>query len=218
MTELFSEDPALKLFAHRFSSPHFDPTKVRPTISPTQLRPTTPQSSLQMAQAEPDSPPSRSIEVNTISPKRPLPVEDFEDELNPPRKHARGESPLKSAAGRRLDQQKRSQHVNGGSTGQAQYMSQPPPPPLAREILFLLSIIPKATTYDATRLDPAEMVKLISKIPLPSTSDPRASQYPSSAPMPPVAQPYLAQPSYLGTWELVAARFARPFSSNYPPS
>lgn len=84
------------------------------------------------------------------SPKRPLPVDDFEESLNPPRKIQRGESPLKGAAGRRLGEQRRVQAT-----------------PLARDVSFILGLIPPASTYTIPRFSAANMVRLIRDTPVP---------------------------------------------------
>jgi cleavage stimulation factor subunit 3 len=114
MAELFPEDPELSLFASRYSEDSFNPTALRPIISPTfQRRPKSAvMQSIEHAPSIQDSPrpvfnaSPRPQYINTTnSPKRPFP-DDFESELNPPRKLARGESPLKGAAGRRLNEQK----------------------------------------------------------------------------------------------------------------
>lgn len=94
--------------------------------------------------------------VNINSPKRPL---DDGDDNGQPRKLARGESPaLKGAAGRRLDAARRNLAVSG-NTPIAQG-----PAPLAREINFLLSIIPAAHTYTETRFKPEAMVNMLRNI------------------------------------------------------
>lgn len=115
MAELFPEDPKLSLFADRYRGDGFDPTAIRPVISPAfQRRPkiANVMQSIEHASSVPDSPrptyevsPRPQYIQTTNSPKRPFP-EDFEDNLNRPRKLARGESPLKGAAGRRLHEQK----------------------------------------------------------------------------------------------------------------
>lgn len=169
MSDLYPEDPTLKHFIHRYASPTFDPTAMRPIISPSQTRPKL-LPSIEGPPSHQSSPPSQYLNVFN-SPKRPFPSDDFDDDINRPKKVARGESPLKGAAGRRLDQQKRIQQVNGGSSGQGYYMPQPPPPPpLPREVAFLLSIIPRASTYKESRLDPAKMVNLIRETPLPPSN------------------------------------------------
>lgn len=84
----------------------------------------------------------------TASPKRPLGFDD--EDLNPSKRLARGVSPLKGAAGRRLDQQRRNQASA-----------------LHRDITFLLGILPPAYSYDAPRLNPAGIVSLLQGTPLP---------------------------------------------------
>lgn len=177
MSDLFPEDPTLWSFSQRFTHEGFDPTAIRLIISPsTQARPRM-MPSIEAVSA-PNSPPYQLAQPAN-SPKRPLPFEEVDAEALRPRKFARGESPLKGAAGRRLDQQKRSrlpneivQHEGQNNT----YML--PPPMLPREVLFLLSIIPKASTYHATRFKPEEMVKLIRDTHIPSSVNQSRGQLP----------------------------------------
>lgn len=207
MTELFPEDPSLRLFSSRFTHPIFDPTAIRPMLSATQARPKLappPPPPAQVTSLLPDpsmnrdqspsttAPPPRAydqpqpttnaaIPQQTNSPKRPLPS-DFENDADPsgPRKLPRGESPLKGAAGRRLDAQKRAAAAAaaaaaaGGSIGAGSGSAMggmaglpPPPPPLPKHISFLLSIIPGAATYNATRFNPEGMVELLRKTNVP---------------------------------------------------
>ncbi|KUJ10730.1 Suf-domain-containing protein [Mollisia scopiformis] len=163
MAEVFPEDPKLLRFASRYNSEGFDPTAVRLIISPsTQMRPKTLMQSIEGQPSMPHSPvymPEASRSPRPVpmplhatnSPKRPFPVEELENELNPPRKLARGASPLKGAAGRRLDQQKRLQ----GTPGHA------PPFVVPRDITFLLNIIPPASTYNSTKFKPDAIVRLL---------------------------------------------------------
>lgn len=187
MATLFPEDPQLLRFSQRFASPTFDPISVRHIISPrTQMKPVMPSvmPSVEEQQPVPVMPPQQAPVVEqqrlaspaivnsphlanlhtvTNSPKRPL--EDVE-EAPQPRKLARGESPLKGAAGRRLDAARRNLATAGSTPiGQAQG-----PPPLPRGINFLLSIIPAAHTYNATRFKPDVLVNLLrdaAAVPLP---------------------------------------------------
>lgn len=170
MRDLFPEDPMLTLFSRRFIQQGFDPTAIRPIISPaTQARPRA-IPSIEAPPSTQNSPPSRFAHP-TNSPKRPMPFEEPDPEATRPRKLARGESPLKGAAGRRLDQQKRNRQPNEASQYDGLAQSQPPPPPLLpRDVLFLLSIIPKPETYHATRFKPEEMVRLIRETDIPSTA------------------------------------------------
>ena len=97
------------------------------------------------------------------SPKRPF-GEDSDNELNRPRKLARGESPLKGAAGRRLDQQKRLQQTQGVPSWQS---SGPTSFVIQRDVTILLSIIPKAETYTASRFNAEAMVRLLGQTEIP---------------------------------------------------
>jgi len=123
------------------------------------------------------------------SPKRPL--DDGDSDMEHQRKFIRGESPLKGAAGRRVaggGQQTVLGHMSTGSTsGQQQaggaggFMTKnyvpsgaagmPPPqlqqqqpvgpPPLPRDVLFLLSILPNTAQYQAVLFEPNRMVDLL---------------------------------------------------------
>lgn len=174
MAELYPEDPKLAQFSKRFSNEKFDPIAARIIISPAaQLRPkavmqsiekpTSMQNSPRPLLRHPNSPRNQLLHTTTTnSPKRPFPVEDLED-LNPPRKiqrgdqrdFQRGESPLKGAAGRRLDQQRRMQG------GQGPVQSSAPPAPLPTMVTFLLGQIPPAEQYNGNRLNPSALVRLI---------------------------------------------------------
>ena len=169
MRELYPEDLELRHFAQRYVSSGFDPTTVRPIVSPQQVKTKTLiHRSVEGDTSAVDSPPMKLSETAaTNSPKRPLPTEDFED--TQPRKVARGESPLKGAAGRRMDQQKR-QNLNGHAPSSLSQVHLPPPPPLPGHIAFLLSIIPKASTYVDARFDPIKMVELLRDVRLPPTA------------------------------------------------
>lgn len=176
MADLFPEDPTLSHFGRRFESNGFDPVTVRPIISPaTQTRPkgapsTEPSSTTQ------STPPKRVIEMqHAYSPKRHLNADDSDHETNRPRKLARSDSPLKGAAGRRLDQQKRTQqqHHHAPTIHHSGFTHPLPPPPLPRDVLFLLSIIPRADTYPpVTRFKPEEIVRLLRESKLPAAPQP----------------------------------------------
>lgn len=187
MSDLFPEDPALTLFSRRFTQQGFDPTVIRPIISPaTQAKPKTVTSAKPEAEEVLDSPQQRINEIIN-SPKRPLPIDD--DDGSPrPRKVARPESPLKGAAGRRLDQQKRNRQPEVPQYNQpVQHPPPPPPPLLPRDVMFLLSIIPKAETYHATKFSAEQLVKLLRETSIPSSMA-QAPQLPG-APRPPLNQP-----------------------------
>jgi cleavage stimulation factor subunit 3 len=170
MRELFPDDPTLSQFAHRFATSTFDPTTVRPIISPSQARPKS------IAPVEPErsvhgTPTPRYLDApSTNSPKRPYPLDDFDDDdANRPRKFVRAESPLKSVASRRLEQQRRTQHVNGGGPTGGQYRPQPAAAPLPRDVVHLLSIIPPASAYNAGRFSPDKLVDLLRRMDIPSS-------------------------------------------------
>ena len=185
MATLFPEDPHLQRFAQRFAGPTFDPTTVRPIISPrTQMKPTMPSIMPSVEDPLPAIPPQVVAEhhraaspglVNSPrlgnlvpvvnSPKRPL--EDADDNVQP-RKVARGESPLKGAAGRRLDAARRNLASASGNTP----VGVAGPTPLPREINFLLGIIPAAHTYKETRFKAENMVAMLrenARIPMPAS-------------------------------------------------
>lgn len=200
MAKLFPDDPKLSHFSRRFAGSGFDPTALRPIISPaTQTRPkagTAPapiEATNNMTSSQ-RSPP-RPTADRAPSPKRYLPSDESEYENNRPRKIARGESPLKGAAGRRLDQQKRTQqqqhhpHHQGrqGHAGPSMGggMQHPlPPVPLPNKVAFLLSIIPRAETFPPVpRFKPQEVVRLLRDLNLPS-----GNQGPSRSRGPPPQQ------------------------------
>ena len=184
MADLFPSDPKLQRFAARYSSESFDPTAVRPIISPnTQMRPKIIRQSIEQPPQESVVPSPRPLPREIVyreersprptyahitnSPKRAF-VEDSDSELNRPRKLQRGESPLKGAAGRRLDQQKRLQGQSGLTTRT--------PFVIPRDITFLLSIIPRAELYNSSRFNPEAMVRLLSEVDVPDYSEWKARQ------------------------------------------
>jgi len=179
MAELFPEDPKLATFSARYSTDKFDPIAARIIVSPaTQLRPKQLMPSIEQPNSLHNSPrplpyatrhsPHPQFQPSTDSPKRPLAADDFDE---PPRKiqrndfqeFQRGASPLKGAAGRRLDQQRRMQ-----GQGAASYTAAPAP--IARDITFLMSVIPRAETYDYHRINPSKMVNLIRDTAVPDHS------------------------------------------------
>ncbi|ORY58753.1 uncharacterized protein BCR38DRAFT_352545 [Pseudomassariella vexata] len=152
MAEAFPEDPALAHFSARFSSDRFNPIATRVIISPaTQMQSKNIMQSIEQQQQQravttsirgsphPSalaSPKPQFMQPQGVnSPKRPF-IDEPDDYSNPPRKMARGVSPLKGAAGRRLDQQRRA--------GAA------PTAPISRDITFLLGLIPPAHQYDGS--------------------------------------------------------------------
>ncbi|KAB8071606.1 mRNA 3'-end-processing protein rna14 [Aspergillus leporis] len=166
MRELFPEDPTLEQFAHRYANPTFDPTAVRPIISPSQTRPKTAFPTEQPVSRH-GTPSSRYPDASvTNSPKRPL--EDFDDDMSRPRKFIRADSPLKATQRRQLDPQKRSHQVISSQTG-SQFRSQGSHAPLPRDIVYLLSVIPPASAYNAGRFSPEKLVDLIRRIDMPTS-------------------------------------------------
>ncbi|KAI6245014.1 mRNA 3'-end-processing protein RNA14 [Erysiphe necator] len=167
IAELFPDDPKLSRFASRFSGENFDPTAVRLIVSPAaQMKPKVLVQSIEhpniaressVTQYNPEASPRSQYIQNTNSPKRPFPLEDFESDLNRPRKLARGESPLKGAAGRRLDQQRRLQQNQGAPAWQSNSVASTVP----RDVNILLSLIPRAEYYTSTKFNPSAMVRLL---------------------------------------------------------
>jgi cleavage stimulation factor subunit 3 len=179
MAELYPEDPKLLQFSKRFSDEGFDPTAARPIISPSaQMQP---KRTLMQSIEQPSIPvsprpqyqeasPRPQYLQTTNSPKRPFQPDD-ENDFNRPRKLARGESPLKGAAGRRLDQQKRLQNQ-----GTPQWQSNAPPFVIPRDITFLMSIIPRADLYHGGIVSPEALVRLLGQTHVPDFGSWRASQ------------------------------------------
>ena len=143
---------------------------------------------------EPRSPP----EANNIrlgpngpyiaSPKRPF--DDSDNEMPQRNKFMRGESPLKGAAGRRLQTQTGSTLSNmaagGGGSGfmtknyiPTSAAAAPPvpagPTPLPRDISYLLSILPHASLYRSTMFDAHQMVDFLKSVELAGAKDPRTN-------------------------------------------
>lgn len=158
MKDHFPDDPTLSHFSRRFVQPGFDPTAIRPIISTaTQTRPKSIQNS-DIPLPTQVSPPRHGQKAS--SPKRALPLDESDTDAERPRKAARGESPLKGAAGRRLEQQKRNQ--------QPQYdpvLLQPPPPSLPPAIMHVLSNLPRSSHYPINpRFIPHKVVEHVQKM------------------------------------------------------
>lgn len=167
MRELFPENPSLEQFSHRFSAPNFDPTTERPILSASQTRTRT-TFPTEASGPRHESPSAKYQDTSSAnSPKRG--PEEFDDDAGRPRKFVRAESPLKTVQSRRLEQQKRSQQVNGGGQSGAQFKVQASPIPIPRDIVNLLSIIPPASTYNAGRFSPEKLVELLRGIDIPSS-------------------------------------------------
>lgn len=164
MRELYPEDPTLDQFAHRYSTPTFDPMTVRPILSPSQTKPKTLHPAV--APEARGSPLPQHKDAFSSSPKRPYPTDDFDYDSDRPRKFVRAESPLKP--GQRLNQQKRGQQLNGQGSGH--YKPQGSPAPLPRDVVHLLSIIPSASAYNISRLSPEKMVDLLRRVDIPAST------------------------------------------------
>ncbi|KAI9684101.1 MAG: Cleavage stimulation factor subunit 3 [Trizodia sp. TS-e1964] len=170
MTDLFPEDPKLALFTNRYSVGGFEPTSARPIISQLSQMKARILPSIETPISYHNSPPARAAQI-VDSPKRPFQNDESENEGRP-RKLLRGQSPLKGAAGRRLDQQKRNRERYDGPEPQGAPWAQqyaPPPPGIPREVMFLLSIIPKPQLYNATRFKADELVRLLRDTQIPTT-------------------------------------------------
>lgn len=179
MTDSFPEDPSLSHFAARFSSDRFNPITARVIISPAaQMRPKHIMQSVEHVPTSVRGSPHPSVLVDrsprpqflqtTNSPKRPFQA-DEQDDLDPPRKFARGVSPLKGAAGRRLDQQRRAQ-----GQGVSTYSSTPAP--ISRDITFLLTLIPPAHQYDAPRYRADAVVRTMRDTAVPDFNEWKATR------------------------------------------
>ncbi|KAI0836921.1 hypothetical protein F5Y06DRAFT_97151 [Hypoxylon sp. FL0890] len=173
MAELFPEESSLTHFAARFSTHRFNPITARVIVSPArQMRPKAIMQSVEQpsfsARSSPRPVPQidRSPQLPIInSPKRPFESTDQDD--FPPRKLVRGASPLKGAAGRRLDQQRRAQ-------GQSTHSYVTAPAPLPADVNFFLSQLPPTETFRGHILSAERMVRLVQKTSIPSFGEYRA--------------------------------------------
>jgi len=166
MAELFPDDPDLVHFTERFQTETFNPIKARIIISPnSQLRPKMLVPSIEHRASVHNSPaPAAMVGASprtkfiraTASPKRPFLGDDLDER---PRKLARGESPLKGAAGRRLDQQRRHQAAA-----------------LHREITFFMSILPRADSYNGPRVNHRKLASTLASIQVPDFAAWKATQ------------------------------------------
>ena len=177
ISTLYPEDPSLELFANRHTTQGFNPCSIRPVISPaTQTKPKPGQDGFKRSPPMHNSPRAglAALGMITNSPKRSL--EESDSEM-PPRKMQRPDSPLKGAAGRRLDAARKTALRNEVNADVS--TPQPAPAPsLPPGILQLLQSIPSAHTYAATRFDPHKMVGLLRDIDL-SSVDPSILQRPN---------------------------------------
>lgn len=181
MSDLFPEDPKLQLFSRRYAAPDFDPCSTRPIVSPqSQTRPKDSpfQPKDQQLQAQPqnlsDLPISPKMTIaSTVkasnSPKRPL--EDSDNEGLPAAKIARGNSPLKGAAGRRLNAAKRTQlgqEVQPGEAPSTLPATTAPPPKLPPWVDWLLTATPKTELYtrSGSLFNTSQLIKVIRNVDL----------------------------------------------------
>ncbi|KAL8879500.1 MAG: hypothetical protein Q9198_002898 [Flavoplaca austrocitrina] len=196
MKDHFPDDPTLSYFSKRFVQPGFDPTAIRPIISAaTQTRPKSIQNS-DIPLSNQVSPPRQGQKAS--SPKRALPLDESDTDADRPRKVARGESPLKGAAGRRLEQQKRNQ--------QPQYdpvLLQPPPPSLPPAIMHVLSNLPQASHYPINpRFIPHKVVEHVQKMNLETArrAEPSSGSQQKGPPPPMPSRPPQQMPQPLGQY------------------
>jgi cleavage stimulation factor subunit 3 len=162
MRKYFPDDPKLTIFQSRFVNPafDFDPTSVHLIVSyGSQMKPKAiiPVPSVVEPVATIESSPGPRH-----SPKRPL---DDEGENEERRKFIRGESPLKGAAGRRLAAA-RQNIVKTDAPTTNNVAVQSAPKPLPNQINLLLSIMPSAHHYHATRFIPQKMLQVVQSIDL----------------------------------------------------
>lgn len=189
LRDLFPSELDVVTFASRFALPSFDAMAVQLVISPTQARPDTggpaPGTDLpHLPQAvpsieEPGKSPRSRLELGPHGPYVASPKRALEDSDNdtPVRKFMRAESPLKGAAGRRIQSQTgpsappSSSGVGGGGgfvtktyvPGQtdAPVTATPHPTPLPYPIHNLLNKLPAARFYTANHFDPGRMIELL---------------------------------------------------------
>lgn len=180
MAELYPEEPEVSRFSHRFSLPNFDAMHVQLVLSPTQALPKAyqPQPMVTIQQAPQ---PLASIENNMRSPKGPeillgpngpyvaspkRPLEDAEPDT--PRKFQRGESPLKGAAGVRIQNKQAAAGGGGGFATKTFVPNSAPapmgPPQLPPAIDAILRRLPGSNSYFQYRFDPAKLTMLLPTI------------------------------------------------------
>ncbi|KAF8458268.1 hypothetical protein BDZ91DRAFT_666067 [Kalaharituber pfeilii] len=200
MGELYPNDPYLNRFTARYSYNTTNPSLYHPIISPAQqLRPkglSLPPLSSAPAQQQPEPPSSQVSATSTAassqilrqthvppSPKRTAHDFDASDTESahtthsrdpashrPAKKLHRGDSPLKGAAGRRLDQQKQrllSQRRGEDGRGDGGRAAGGGLNVIPDAVMFLLGIIPGASSYNAVRFRPEAIIDLLRGVTLP---------------------------------------------------
>ena len=161
--------------------PSFDATQVQLLISQTQALPKPvgqaaadafqqPLPSIEQPRSPQDANSHIRLGPNgpyVASPKRPF---DDSDTDSPQRKFMRGESPLRGAAGRRMQNQSGGASGSSGVGGFAikNYSANAPqisaPPALPAEVAYLLSILPNARVWDRdhiVRFEPTKVVDFL---------------------------------------------------------
>lgn len=182
MADLYPEEPDISRFSNRFSLPTFDAMHAQLLLSPTQAQPKT---EMPMVAAPPQAMPSieerRSPKAApeillgpngpyVASPKRPLEDSDTD---TPQRKFMRAESPLKGAAGMRMQGKATMTASSGGGGGGFATKTFVPaniaaqqagPVPLPPTIDAFLRILPNAMSYNGVRFDPTKLVQYMPSV------------------------------------------------------
>lgn len=196
MKEMYPGESDFDRFSQRFvMAPGFDGTGVQLILSTSQARPKTQASIEAMQHFVPTiEQPRATPEVSGLrlgpsgpyiaSPKRPL---DLDSDGDTPRKFMRAESPLKGAAGRRIQSTNithsatnstsglNNVQAGGGSgfvtknyiPGSTQSITAPVPvgpPPLPELVRHMLAQLPPASQYRAVVFDPAKTVEVIRQL------------------------------------------------------
>ena len=200
MRELFPLEPEARTFGLRFTLPLFDPLEAQLVISPSQARPRphpappqppggTTVTGVGTPAGAAASPHQGSLRVGPNGPYLASPKRGLEDSDadTPQRKFARAESPLKGAAGRKI-QQHSSQpsfagppgvtHGGGGGAGFSVKTFVPSglaapghpvgPRPLPAAVLGLLSLLPSAASYQYAPFDAGRTVDFLRGLNLPN--------------------------------------------------
>ena len=188
MSELFPEDPALRQFSSRFQTLGFDPLSAQPVISGTQVIPKLsiqPSIEFDGASRSPIQSVINQI-TSTNSPKRPLPLDDDEEEDARPLKIARGESPFRATVVRKVPQPAAVARAPAPVSAPAQ---------LPPAIVQLLSILPRASAYTDIKFDASKIQSLIREKHLPAPGSLTVARPPPTPqqPTPPAWPPQFPQ-------------------------
>lgn len=185
MADLYPEEPEVSRFGHRFELPTFDAMRAQLLLSPTQAQPkpevpviaAAPQA-MPTIEQQPASPKGPEILLGpngpyVASPKRPLEDSDTD---TPQHKFMRAESPLKGAAGMRMQTNKANTTGGGGAGGFATKTfipanvaaAQAAPAPLPPMIDWVLRILPSSSSYGGPPpFDPNKMVQFMRTVSVP---------------------------------------------------